>query len=306
MMQGSVSGVGGDTLAYTVSATGGAVILEPSSLADFGTWVLTRYVYDSPWSPDFYTTLGPDTLVSGTVLATGVSGQSPLQVYFDLGDGTNAPLDSSQLYAYTFTTSNGTIQTPPLSPACSILIEQDHVSSILYRALQSGVAALALPASFRNKPQVIHAMPLAGAGMPVLPSISFNETLVQSTDYRIGEDVDTDSTINQFQVATQALRHFTVFVMAANVQEREFYKDAVIAIFSSMLPILNKIGVNVTHRFQASTGQLTGRSNEPGYYFAEILLEFIGLYTVGITTSYGMIKYFSFDPVGVEETILLT
>jgi hypothetical protein len=215
-------------------------------------------------------------------------------VFIDIGDGVNAPLDSSQLYAYKFTTSNGTLQTPALSPACSILLEPDHVSAILYRALQSGIAALTIPAGFTNRPEVTHAMPLAGDGIPRLPSITFNESLLQPQEFRIGEDVDYDDSANEFQIGTQALRHYNIFVMASNVKEREYYKDAVIGIYSALLPILNKIGNNISHRFQVSSTQMTGRANEPGFYVADILLEFTGLYTVGITTSYGVVSGFTF------------
>ena len=42
MIEGSV-GVGSDPwLEYTVSPTGGIIVVEPHSEADFGTWVLTR------------------------------------------------------------------------------------------------------------------------------------------------------------------------------------------------------------------------------------------------------------------------
>lgn len=280
MMQGLV---GTDpAIRYTVSPTGGIIVVQPKSAADFGSWTLTRFVSVSGQA------------VSGVVLSQGVSGQPPLQVFVDIGDGANTPLDSNQLYVYGLTTANGTVETPALSAACTIIIEQDHINSILFRALQSGIAALALPAGFNNRPTITHAMPLAGAGVPTLPSIAFNETLLQPQNFRIGEDVDTDSLVNEFQISTQALRHFTIFVMTSNVREREYYKDAVIAIFSGLLPILDKIGNNISHRFQVSSSQLTGRQNEPGFYFSEILLEFTGLYTVGVTTSYGVIEHFDF------------
>lgn len=289
MIQGNVSGVGGDELYYTISPTGGMIALETDSDADYSTWALTRYFSVSGQS------------VSGTILFQGAAGQPKMSVWIDIGDGPNQPLNTSSLYAYQFTTSNGTIETPPLSPACSLLIEPDHVNSILYRALQTGIAALTLPAGFTNTPEVTHAMPLAGAGIPRLPSISFNESLLQTQQFRIGEDVDYDDKANEFQVATQALRHYTIFIIASTVKEREYYKDAVIGIYSGLLQILNKIGNNISHRFQVSSTQVTARPNEPGFYLSEILLEFTGLYTVGVTTNYGVVSgfNFTFDDDGV-------
>ena len=294
MIQGSVSGVGGDSIYYTVSPTGGIIVLEPNSTTDFSSWSLTRYFVVSGQA------------VSGVQLVHGAAGASPTQVFIDIGEGVNAPLDSNSLYAYGFETSNGTIMTPALSPACSVVLEQDNVSAILYRALQSGIASLALPAGFNSKPQIIHAMPLAGDGVPVLPSIAFNETLLQPQSFRIGEDVDEDSAVNEWQIAVQALRHYTIFIMATTVREREYYKDAVIGIFSSLLPVLGKIGNNVSHRFQSTGSQLVGRQNEPGYYFAEILLEFTGLYSIGITTSYGVVSGFAITENTSQVSVLIS
>lgn len=280
-------------LSYTVSPTGGIILLEPRSADDFGNWVLTRYLSVSG-SP-----------VSGVVLVQGAAGQSPTQVFIDLGDGTNLPLDPNSLYLYEFANSIGSVQTPALSPACSIQLEPDETNQILYRGLQSGIAALKLPATFNNAARVFHAMPLAGAGIPPLPAIFFNETFLQQQDIPIGQNVDSDSISNEFQTASQSVRHFTVFVMASNVTEREYYKDAVIAIFTSLLgPILEKIGVNISHRFQVSSSQIIDRSAEPGFYFSEILLEFCGLYSVGITTSYGIIEHIEVIYGGEEEVYL--
>lgn len=281
MIQGIV-GVGSDpSMRYYVSPTGGIIAISPQSDADFSTWTITRYFSVS------------GVAVSGVTLVQGVEGASPTELIVDIGDGTNAPLDVTQLYIYEFATANGSVQTPALSPACSIVLEVDHLGAILRRALQSGIASLALPTGFKAKPPIIHAMPLNGMGTPTIPSISFNETLFHPEDFKIGEDVDTDDVVNQWQIANQALRHYTIFVVSNSPKEREYYKEAVISIFCSVLPILNLVGANIRHRFIASSSQIVGRSNEPGFYFSEILLEIVGLYSVGVTTSYGVIENFS-------------
>lgn len=290
MMQGIV---GTDPLLkYSVPPTGGMVVLEPQSSADFSTWTITRYLSVSGQA------------VSGVVLVQGNAADPATQVLIDMGDGPTVPLDSTQLYLYELNTSAGAIQTPALSPACSIVLEEDELSAILYRALESGITALKLPASFKNKPTVMHAMPLAGAGLPRLPAICFTEVLLQSQDYQIGEDVgNIDDSRNRYDVATQALRHFSVAVLATNTKERSYYKDAVIAIFNSILgPVMEKIGNNIRHRFQASSSQIVGRQNEPGFYLAEILLEFQGLYSTGITTSYGVIEDIESDPTETMDS----
>lgn len=290
MITGIINEGADPSLRYAVSPTGGIVVLEPESAADFGTWTLTRYL-----------SVGGQN-VSGVVLVQGVTGVSPTQAFVDIGDGTNAPLNSGNLYVYSFETANGKAVTPALSPACTITVNQDEMGQILYRALQSGINHLSIPAAFQNRPQVMQAMPLAGVGTPALPAITFNDTLLQQGDIPIGQDVDTDATYNFWEVAGLARRHFTIFVMAGNATERDFYRDVVIALFNSALgPILNKIGANATHRFQASSSQLVGRETEPGFYFCEILLEFTGLYSVGISTSYGLIEEISFNISETEE-----
>lgn len=282
MIQGNSLPDADPFLLWSISPTGGIIALEMYSAAAAATWSLTRYVSIN------------GTLTTPTVLFTGASNGQPYQVFIDVGDQTKAPLDPTQLYVYVFATANGTIQSDALSPACSVTLELDQTDLLLYRALQSGIKALVLPASFNNKPSIVHAMPLGVA--PTLPVISFNETLLQQAETQIGENVDGDSTLNQFQVAQQAMRHYTIFIAAASPVEREYYKHAVIAIYKALLgPILNRIGENVSHRFQATSSQVVGRENEPGFFFAEILLEFTGLYTIGVNTNYGVIENFVVD-----------
>jgi hypothetical protein len=285
-MSGSV---GSDPqIAWQVAPTGGIVILKLKSAAPADSWSLSRAV------------------VSGTALvqqATLFKTPDYIQpVFLDIGDGTKAPLDPALNYQYTFKTAAGTAVTDPISPATSIILEPDHLTEVLLRALQSGFRSLVIPAGFNNRPQVFFAMPMGV--QPTIPMVSLNDTLIQQGDIPIGQNSPNNTESNMLVVGGQALRHYTIAVMAASPAERGFYRDAVLAIFNAILgPILHAIGENSTHRFQIHNSQVEGGGQSPGFFYSEILLEMTGAFSVGVATTYGVIQQITgSDQTGVLFT----
>lgn len=269
---------------WQIAPTGGIILLKLHSLAPPGGWTLTRSV------------LVGSTLTESTVLVSDPVAPQP--VFLDIGDRLKTPLDPTKQYVYAFTTAAGTATTPPIQPAASIKLEPDHITEVLLRALQSGVRSLVLPAAFNHRPTVFFAMPMGI--QPTLPMISLNDTLLQQGDIPIGQNNRYNFQNNRYDIYGQAMRHYTIAVMTTTADERQFYRDAVLGIFNAILgPILGAIGENTTHRFQVHNSQVTSADTQPGFYFSEILLEFSGSFTVGVSTSFGLIE----NIVGTIETI---
>ena len=263
-------------ITWQVAPTGGIVILKLKSAAPANTWVLIRQVISESQG-----------LVHRTALFDAPSLIQP--VYLDIGDGTKGPLDPTCNYQYTFTTSAGTAIAGPILPSASIQIEPDHLTSILLRALASGLRSLVIPAEFNDRPRVFHAMPMGS--QPTLPMVSLNDTLLQQGDIPIGQNNPNNIDTNTLVIGGQATRHFTIAVLTSTVEERLFYRDAVLAIFNAILgPIAQAIGENSSHRFQVNSSQVAQDGMNPGFYFAEILLELTGTFSVGVSTTYGLIE----------------
>lgn len=272
-------------ITWQVSPTGGIVILKLKSASPAASWSLTRAVVSGA------------ALAQKTTLFDAPEYVQP--VFLDIGDGTKAPLDPTLNYQYTFKTAAGTVVTDSISPATSIVLEPDHMTEVLLRALQSGFRSLVIPAGFNNRPQVFFAMPMGI--QPSLPMVSFNDTLTQQDTVPIGQNNPTSVGSNMQVVGGQALRHYTIAVMTASPAERGFYRDAVLAIFNAMLgPVLNAIGENSTHRFQVHNSQVEGGGQSPGFFFSEILWELTGAFSVGVSTTYGVIQHITgSDQTGV-------
>ena len=258
-----------------VLPSGGVVALTLYSLAQTGTWTLTRAISG--------TSLPATTVYSGPPLSPAATpGQTVSWV--DAGDGTALPLDPTKTYTWTFTTASGSITTSVVSPACTITIQPDQITDLITRVMKAGVSSLYIPAGFQNKPSVIHAMPLNG--QPSLPLITINEDLLQQENIGIGDSVNTSLT-NNYVDSAMVKRRFSVTVLAMSVEERKFYRDAVISIFRTMAgPALERLGSDIKHSFQAADSQVTDRDQSPGFYYSTIMLDVSGMFNVGVTTSF--------------------
>lgn len=286
-MSGSV---GSDPkLSWQVSPTGGIVILKLESSGAAPSWSLVRGVVSG------------SSIAQQAILFEDLTAIQP--VFLDVGDGTKDPLDPTLNYQYTFTTSKGAVVAGPISPAACITLEPDNLTAILLRALTAGFRSLSIPAGFNNRPQVFHAMPMGI--QPTLPMVSLNGTLLQQGDIPIGQNAMSNTASNTLTVGGLALRHYTIAVMTSTVAEREFYRDATLGIFNAILgPIMNAIGENATHRFQVHSSQVAGPGQQPGFYYSEILLELTGSFSVGVTTTYGIIESIvSQDQMGVLSQV---
>lgn len=277
-----------NSITCTIIPCGGIVNIALVS-SDTGTWTLTR-------------SYGADTFV----LYNGPPLSFPDNVpfYLDIGDGLNGPLDPTTVYTYSFFTTSSAAVSQTVTPVCSIVLEYDDYLELLVNVISAGVQSLRLsgPSALWHKPSVRISMPLVS--QPTIPAISINEDLLQMEEVPIGHGINTDTYRNEYQIQEIVSRRYSVTVLVSTVQEREFWKLAVIALFKSILiPVLINMGQDVRSSFQAASSQVT--ETMPGFYFCTIMLEFSGILPVKITTSYPPNAAFSIIINGPElEDIL--
>lgn len=275
------------TLSSEIVPCGGIVRLRMVSDAA-GTWTLMR----SPTSPDV---AAPFILLSGAAPEDGY--------WLDYGDGTNLPLDQATTYTYTLTVGSDPPAVQVVTPAASIDVAYDDFLRLLVRVLQAGIAALNPPSmptpggfAIRNRPQVIISMPLVG--QPPLPCVTVNEDLLQQQFVPIGHGIDNATVVNLYQVDEIVDRRYRVTVMTSSVDERDFWKWVVLALFKTMLvPVLIEMGQDVSSEFQAASSQVL--DPPPGFYFCDIMLQFSGIFPVRVTTSFPIVESFDFVANGI-------
>jgi hypothetical protein len=260
-----------NVLTCTVAPCGGIVIVDMDS-ADVGEWTLTRAPTNN-LSNVFFLYQGPPLVLPNS---------SPM--WLDAGDGNNGPLNQQTSYTYTFTTWSGSVS-QAVVPASTIELQYDDYLVLFMNMLEAGVQSLILPKLNWHKPSVFISMPLTG--QPTIPAISINEDLMQQIEVPIGHGMNTDQQMNKYQIQEIVNRRYRVTVLVSSVEEREFWKLAVISLFKSILvPILLKMGQDISSSFQAASSQLNPPEAQPGFYFCDIMLEFSGILPVRITTSY--------------------
>lgn len=275
------------SLTYSVLPTGGLISLGLTSAAN-DTWTLTRAVSGASGLST------PVTIYDGPCLA-GISNDPPMEMTFiDANDGSPLPLDQNTAYVYTFTTSNGFATTPPITPSVSIEIEPDPLVDLIIKMLTAGVQALRIPAGFPNKPTFLHSMPVNS--QPSLPLIAINQDLMQQEHVGIGDGIDPDMKLNRYTVSAIVSRRLNVTVATTTVEERKFYRDAILTIWRAMLgPFLGVIGQDINQRFQAADNQNVEPNSQPGWYYSEIMLDFSGTFNVGVTTNYGQVAAIAYE-----------
>lgn len=269
------------SIGWGVISTGGIVLLDLASTAAPESWSLVRSV------------VGVSGLTNQTVLVSGAAEAIP--VYIDLGDGNNqnVPLDPATLYQYEFSTSQGVATTDTICVSGTIVLEPDHMTRLMARAMQAGLASLVLPTHFMQKATFSYAMPIVTQLR--FPMVLMNLDLLQQTEIPIGQGLQTDYQKNFNSYPSIALRRYVLRVFTTNVDERDFYRDAVIGIFNTILtPLFQRIGQDVNHTYQASNGQIVGDQMNPGAFYAEIALQFAGLYNVGVSTYFPTIEAIAF------------
>lgn len=235
-----------------------------------------------------------DGVLSGFTTLYSGDAASP---FIDVGDALPQPLTAGTAYVYEITDPTGTVQTAPLQPGGALVIEDDGVTRLLIRLLQAGITNLTLPARLQSpgvlnqgRPIVSNAMPITG--FPPLPFIVVNQDLVQQENVPIGQNVVQPNADNLWTQSSYAKKIWRVSVLTRTPDERDFYRDSLIAIFQSLLgSVFARIGANMSHRYQAASGQTSDeyQGKSPGFYFADVMLEVLGTFNFTIATSFGRI-----------------
>jgi hypothetical protein len=266
------------TITPSVVPTGGAIILD--------------FMLDSRLSAESPMTLSRAVSTDGVLSAfTQLYTGNAVALFIDVGDGLPKPLGAGTAYVYEVTDASGsTVRTDPVLPTGAILIEPDGMTALLIRLLQAGVTNMTLlpgiaPANVSN------AMPITG--FPILPFVVVNLDLIQQENVPIGQNTEQPDGNNVWTVASYAKRIWRVSVLARTAAERDFYRDGLIAIFQSLLgSVFSALGSNMSHRFQAASGQTSDeyQGKSPGFYFADIMMEVLGVFNTSIETSFGLIE----------------
>ena len=260
--------------------TGGAVSL--SFFTTSGAISVSRAVQVSG-SPGPWTVLANSTLVE-------IDSVNP-QWYFDVGDGLPGPLDPNTLYYYQVTDPTGSVVAGPVQPAVQIQLQADPVTDIIMGLYQAAFNNLVLPVSFKKPPRVVDAMPLAGE-MPMPLCVVYRE-LLQQADQQIGQDLPNPDQQNIWTDGENAKYVYRISMLTMNPQERDFYANAMIAIFKIIRAyFLNQVGKDVSHTWQAASYQVTGMKEGqlPGFYGCDAMITFEGLFNTVVVTNLSMIN----------------
>jgi len=269
------------SLKTTLIPTGGAVSL---SISASGATTLSRAVSG----------------VSGLGAFTQLYSGPAIQYYLDVGDLLPAPLVATDQYVYQLTDTSGTLTSSPITPACFLNLQIEPLLSILIRLLQAGINNLVPPTGI-NKAQVIQAMPLGG--LQPMPFIVCNLDLKQMSDIPIGQTAEQVDKDGNWTMTGFARYIFRTSILATNSLDRDFYRDAVVGIFLSIIKsVFSPLGLDIRHNYQASSGQVANDTDAkaPGFYYCDVLTTFEGTFNTLITPSYGLMNTITFT--GYSET----
>ncbi len=238
-----------------------------------------------------------------TPQSTGVPVQiysgPPVTYYIDQGEGysTNVEYLPNDTYVYTVTDSSGSATTPSLTTTSSILINPDQITNVIIKLIKAGINNLILTQPGWIKPRVFHALPTSGT--PQLPFIVVTFDLLQQNAVPVGQ-MNMPEYNNTIDISVLVDRRYTVTTYTTTVDEREFYRDALIAIFeSSLFTPLQQLGQDVSHSFQAVSIQET--EPPPGFYVSDMMWMMTGAYSIILTTNYGLIEYLDTSGVNTQS-----
>lgn len=240
--------------------------------------------------------------VSGVSGSTVIYSGAVTPYFLDIGDQLPSPLNPTLYYQYIYTDNSGTFTTDFINPSSNLSILQEPLANIFIKLLQGAFNSLALPAGI-NRCEVLYAMPLGG--IPNMPFVVINQDLMQQSNVPIGA-----STLSQAAVTGQGTpipggvtfgwsisslveRTYRVSVMSRNAVERDYYRDALAGIFEALFqPVLQPLGLDVTHKWQVTTGQVVdvGKGMSPGFYFSEYMLTFEGTANITVSQNYGLVS----------------
>lgn len=260
--------------------TGGIVALQitPSSGVDqvSGTTVIQRY--------------------TGSLLSSAVTIYSGTTTAVFLDDGELLPdyLDFGTTYYYKVTDTGGTATTSGIVPKPAVIIFNSYIDKILFRAFSAGVNSLATIASGQGFGQirVLEAMPLT-ASNESLPFIVMNLDLEQQEHIQIGEAVVNSGFTNNFAMPSLHYRRYSISILTKSSIERDFYKNACIGIYYSIIPTLSLIGSDVSIDFSVAQSQVSeaGQGMAPGFFEATLMIDLTGIFNTIVVTDYGLIEH---------------
>lgn len=242
---------------------------------------------------------GPATLeraASGSSFSQIYSGQA-LSFFLDIGDGTPSPLASGTPYQYRYTDENGVTTTGFTTPASIVVVDFDPITEILIRLIQGALQSMTLPKGVKTA-QVVQAMPLGG-NIP-MPLVVVNLDLVRQGTIPIGQSTSAlnsqltgvGAPASGFIQTGFAVRTYRVSILSTNAPERDFYRGAVVGVFEAIWgTVLQPLGLDVTHKWIVDSGQVANDrvGQSPGFYFAEVMLEFEGTFNVASNVGYSTI-----------------
>lgn len=264
--------------------------VEISAVPTGGAAVLKMREYLVP--PSGVTSLTIERSVSG---ASGLSpfvsiySGAPVPVFLDIGDGLPEPLDSSAQYVWRVTDQRGATVTNPYVPEWRIATSPDQLTQIFIRLIQGAVNAMPVPDGY-VRPQVTTQYPRNG--WQAMPFIVVNLELIQQQEVAIGGDIPTPDTDNNWVFWMNAKRLWRVTIQCAGAEERDFYRDQLLAVFRVIQSTaFSPLGYNVRQSVQSvsyvDTDFMAGGT--PGFYAADAMCEIDGILPITVLTDYGRI-----------------
>lgn len=269
------------TMTAMVIPTGGAVLLEFPGYFP----VLPRA-----------TELTISRSIDGSGVWTVIYDGPPVGVFLDVGDGSPKPLDPTTAYLWQAEDYSGTAVVGPLTPASTFINLPDQLTQILIRALQGAINSMTLPTGIQ-RPQITIKMPQNG--WQAMPFIVVNVDLIQQTEVAMGESVINPTPDNNWTLFANAKRVWRVTIMSQDAEERDFYRDTLLAVFRVLkATAFGPIGLDVSHTFQAvsysSAQEWEGVT--PGFYAADLMLEINGVFPAAVLTNYPVILQIESTP----------
>jgi hypothetical protein len=214
----------------------------------------------------------------------------PTPLFVDPGEVSNDALSGAQQYIYQVTDATGTTTTPPLSPTSSLTMYADGMTNLFIRLLRGAVKNMVLPPGIPAS-EVYNAMPVRGAGP--LPFIFVNLDLVQQRYEGLGRSVQNPNNENEDIQPVYARWTWRVSVFGADAKSRDFYRDAVIAIWNSLQKtVFTNMGNAMEYSFQAASYQLSEemRGLAPSMFGADVLCMMTGQFNAVLLTAYDFIE----------------
>lgn len=227
-------------------------------------------------------------------------------VFIDPGLGLPSPLPSDQgAISYQLQDSATTLVLSGLTPTISLDATPDWVDEIVYRAYLAGVSNLQTPPNWQA---ATFLMEMPKIGFPKLPFIFWTPVTLEQSQTQIGQDVPTTLTTPGRQlsnVSVQARRTWHLGILSRTATERDFYRDACLGIFQSLLgSLFLPLGLDMQHSFRAQSSQDASRDTSPGLYRCDLLLTVEGMFNTALVPTYGIIQSISGSITGVAGGLI--